>query len=152
MTKENSPLHHERFFLDTNIVIYSFDKSAPKKQKKAQALLAEALSTGKGIISHQVIQEFVSVADSRFKGIFDHEHLVLYLDEVLFSLWKAYPDREIYLSALEVRKKYGLSWWDSLIVAAALSTDCRTLYSEDLQHGQSISTLRIMNPFVEAVA
>ena len=138
----------EKFFLDTNIFLYSFDRDSKQKRVKASRLISEALSTGLGVISHQVIQEFVSVADSKFKNSFSPQKLVLYFEEVLFYLWKSYPDRELFVSAIQIRDKYKLSWWDSLIVAAALATGCRKLYTEDLQHQMEIYTLEVINPFV----
>ena len=57
----------DRFFLDTNIIVYSFDSNAVEKQKKARELIAESLSSGNGIISVQVVQEFLNVATKKFK-------------------------------------------------------------------------------------
>jgi predicted nucleic acid-binding protein len=139
----------QRFFLDTNIFVYCFDSTASRKKAKSNELVARALSSGAGIISHQVIQEFVSVALTKFRKVFDPARLVVYLDEVLFTLWKAYPSRETYISAVEIQKQHHLSWWDALIVAAALDTGCHLLFSEDLQHGLRIGTLLIQNPFGE---
>ena len=137
-----------RFFIDTNIIVYSFDKASPKKHKKSLELVGEGLSSGKGIISHQVIQEFVSVISGKFADMFDTERLVLYLDEVLFSLWKAHPDRDSYLTALQLKQELEISWWDALVVASALASDCKILYTEDLQHNQRIRTLQVVNPFL----
>ena len=138
----------DKFFLDTNIIIYSFDKSSRKKKNISVELIDNALSTGQGVISHQVIQEFVSVAISKFKKNFNAEKLTIFFEEVMFPLWKAYPDREMYISALQIQDKYQLSWWDSLIVASALITGCNKLYTEDLQHGLQCHTLKIINPYL----
>lgn len=143
-----SSSYEHRFFIDTNIIVYSFDKASPKKRKKSLELVGEGLSSGKGIISHQVIQEFVSVVSGKFADMFDTERLVLYLDEVLFSLWKAYPDRDSYLTALQLKQELEISWWDALVVASALASDCKILYTEDLQHNQRIRTLQVVNPFL----
>jgi predicted nucleic acid-binding protein len=138
----------ERFFLDTNVLIYCFDLDAALKRKTANELVAHALSSGLGVVSHQVIQEFVSVASLKFRKRFDSDRLILYLDQVLFTLWKVYPSREMYIAAVQIQKHYQVSWWDSLIVAAALDVGCRIIFSEDLQHGLRIETAQILNPFI----
>ncbi len=136
-----------RFFIDTNILIYCFDRRYPAKQKKSNELIAEALSSGLGVISHQVIQEFVSVALTKFQKSFNPEQLIAYLDEVLFGLWKSYPSREMYLEAILLQRSYKLSWWDSLVVAAAIETGCSIIFSEDMQHEGRIATVDIINPY-----
>ena len=138
----------QRFFLDTNILIYCFDQNSPTKQKQSRELVAFALSSGLGLISHQVVQEFVSVAATKFRKVFGHEQLVLYLDEVLFGLWKAYPSREMYMEGLQLQRNYKLSWWDSLILASALETGCRTVFSEDFQRDLKVETVQVVNPFL----
>ncbi len=137
----------ERCFLDTNILIYCFDHKAPEKRRVSQFLLDKAISSGNGVISHQVIQEFVSVAQSKFKIPLTQSKTVGFLDDCLFPLWKSYPSRELYLSALEIQKSYETSWWDSLVIASALDCECRFLITEDLTHGLAIREMEIVNPF-----
>lgn len=136
-----------RFFIDTNIFVYTFDNSAPKKKQRALEIVEQALVSGNGVISHQVIQEFVSVATTKFKQKFDYPRLVSYLDEILFVLWRAYPDCESYLKAVEISQNAKISWWDSLIVSAAISTSCKFILSEDLQNNATIAGVKIINPF-----
>ena len=69
------------------------------------------------------------------------------LHTVLAPLWRVHPSPALYLQALEVQERYRLSFYDSMIVAAALEADCRRILSEDLQHGQRIGNLQIVNPF-----
>lgn len=69
------------------------------------------------------------------------------MDDVLFPLWRVKPTRTLYRRSLDVRARYGFAVYDSLIVAAALDAGCRTLYSEDLQHGQRLEGLTIVDPF-----
>jgi predicted nucleic acid-binding protein len=67
---------------------------------------------------------------------------------ILGPLWKVMPDRSLYLRALSLQERYGYHFYDAMIVAAALSAGCTTLYTEDLQHGQQIEGLRMVNPFL----
>jgi predicted nucleic acid-binding protein len=137
-----------RFFLDTNIFVYTFDTRAPAKAKKSAQLIRRAADTGEGIISYQVVQEFFSVAFRRFPQPMSIAEGEQYLITVLRPLLAVHSSPAIYFEALRIAEKHRLSWYDSLIVAAALEGQCEKLYSDDLQHGQKIESLRIENPFV----
>jgi predicted nucleic acid-binding protein len=137
-----------RFFLDTNLFVYTFDSSAPAKAKTAGQLIRRAADTGEGIISYQVVQEFFSVALRRFPHVMSMAEAEQYLITVLRPLLAVHSSPAIYFEALRIAEKHRLSWYDSLIVAAALEGQCDRLYSEDFQHGQKIETLRVENPFI----
>jgi len=136
-----------RFFLDTNIFVYTFDPKAPAKAKKATQLIRRAADTGEGIISYQVVQEFFSVAFRRFPQPLSVAEAEQYLITVLRPLLAVHSSPTIYFEALRIAEKHRISWYDSLIVAAALEGRCDRLYSEDFQHGRKIEDLRIENPF-----
>jgi len=136
-----------RFFLDTNLFVYSFDTKAPAKAKKAAQLIRRAADTGEGMISYQVVQEFFSVALRRFAQPMSVAEAEQYLVTVLRPLLAVHSSPAIYFEALRIAEKYRMSWYDSLIVAAALEGKCGKLYSEDFQHGRKIEELRIENPF-----
>jgi predicted nucleic acid-binding protein len=102
---------------------------------------------GEGIISYQVVQEFFSVAFRRFPQAMSVAEAEQYLVTVLRPLLAVHSSPTLYFEALRIAEKHRLSWYDSLIVAAALEGNCETLYSEDLQHGRTIEGLRIENPF-----
>jgi predicted nucleic acid-binding protein len=137
-----------RFFLDTNIFAYTFDAGAPAKAKKASQLIRRATDTGQGIISFQVVQEFFSVAFRRFSQPMSVAEAEQYLITVLRPLLAVHSSPAIYLEALRISEKHRISWYDSLIVAAALEGQCEKLYSEDFQRGGKIESLRIENPFL----
>lgn len=137
-----------RFFLDTNIFVYSFDTQAPAKAKRALRLIREAVDTGKGIVSYQVVQEFFNVAFRRFPQPMNVAEAEQYLLTVLRPLLAIQSSSALYLEALRTAEKCRLSWYDSLIVAAALQGECSVLYSEDFQHGQKIGALTIENPLL----
>jgi predicted nucleic acid-binding protein len=137
-----------RFFLDTNIFVYTFDAKAPAKAKKAAQLIRRAVDTGEGIISYQVVQEFFNVAFRRFPKTMSFFEAEQYLTTVLRPLLAVHSSPALYFEALGIAEKYKLSWYDSLMLAAAVEGGCEKLYSEDFQNGQKVGTLRIENPFV----
>ena len=136
----------DRFFLDTNIFVYSFDQSAPPKARRAEQLIREALATQKGVISYQVVQEFFNVALKRFP--MPAADAGQYLIAVFRPLLAVHSSQALYAEALFLHSQSGLSWYDSLIVSAAIQARCEILFSEDLQHGQRFRSLEVRNPFL----
>ncbi len=137
-----------RFFLDTNLFVYTFDANSPLKAKKASQLIRRAADSGAGIISYQVVQEFFNIALRRFPQPMTVAEAEQYLITVLRPLLAVHSSPTIYFDALRIFEGHRFSWYDSLIVAAALEGDCEKLYSEDLQHGQKVEGMRVENPFV----
>ena len=137
-----------KFFLDSNILIYSFDSRDLAKQQRAQELVNQALSNQTGIISYQVTQEVLNTARRKFKTALSTDDCQLFLTQVLMPICQVYPCLELYQKALNIHEQLKFSFYDSLVIAAALQAKCQTLYTEDLRHGQIIeSTLHIINPF-----
>lgn len=137
------------FFLDTNILIYALDEANPAKQQIAAQLVREAIVSGRGIISIQVVQEFLNDARSKFKQPMTIEQCRGHILNVLGPLCAQFPSMSTIDSALLLVEETGYHFYDALIVTAAIESGCHTLYSEDLQHGRKIGTLTILNPFVE---
>lgn len=138
----------DRFFLDTNIFVYSFDQSASDKAKKAAQLIRTALTTQKGIVSYQVVQEFFNVALRRFSRPMQLPDAQQYLATVFRPLLTVHSSPALYAEALGLQSQNGLSWYDSLIVSAAIQAQCDYLFTEDLKHGQRFGNLRVANPFL----
>jgi predicted nucleic acid-binding protein len=138
----------DRFFLDTNIFVYSFDRGAAAKSRRATQLIRTALKTQKGITSYQVVQEFFNVALQRFTQPMKVDEAEQYYGTILRPLLGIHSSQALYLDALHLQSRYRLSWYDSLIVAAAIQAQCQVLMTEDLQHGQQFGDLRIENPFL----
>ncbi len=136
-----------RFFLDTNIIVYTFDPQPSAERARARELVEMALTTHLGMISHQVVQEFLNVATRKFAVPLSAADCGVYFEQVLAPLWHVFPSEDLYLRALEIQDDSGYGFYDSLIVAAALAAGCRTLYSQDLQHGRAFGPLVIMDPF-----
>jgi predicted nucleic acid-binding protein len=138
----------DRFFLDTNIFVYSFDQSTARKSEEAVRLIDQALTTGNGVISYQVVQEFFNVAYRRFPEPMRVEQAEQFLSSVLRPLWAIYSSPALCLRALQILDRFQLQWYDALIVAGALEAKCAILYSEDFQNGQKFDDLEIRNPFL----
>lgn len=137
-----------RVFLDTNVFVYLFDTSAPAKQAQARALVKDCLATGRGAVSHQVVQEFANVALHKMRAPMSAAECAQVIDELLVPMLRVGFSPELVHSALAIRQETRYHWYDSLVVAAAIEARCDLLCSEDLQHHQQVRGLRIENPFL----
>ena len=140
----------ERFFLDTNIALYCFDDTTPLKQSRAKDLMAHGASSGMGVVSYQVLQEFCNVASASKRLALSAEQTMAFASLLLAPMNKVEPSLALLASALKIKAEVGYSFYDSLIVAAAAQAGCHILYSEDMQHGQLVAGLRIVNPFINS--
>ena len=134
------------FFIDTNILAYTFDRSDQPKRERASALVREALK-GAGCLSWQVVQEFCNIALRKFREPLGSDELREYQEVVLFPLCTVWPNEAFYRETLTIKSETGFSWYDSLVVVSALRAGCGILYSEDLQHGRIYRGMRIVDPF-----
>ena len=132
-------------FVDTNVLLYAVDKSDQRKQERARAWREWLWETRRGRLSFQVLQEFYSNVRRRWPNA-----TVAARQEIGDLLqWKPIGVNEpLLLSAWQVEDRYGFSFWDSLIVAAAKASLCGFLLSEDLQTGQNIEGLLVVSPFL----
>lgn len=138
---------NDRFFLDTNIFVYSFDHSSAHKAESSERLIAKAIATGKGAISYQVVQEFFNVAYRRFPEPMGLEQSEQFLTAVLRPLWIVHSSPALCLKALRILDRHHLQWYDALIIAGAIEAKCGILYSEHFQNGQKFQDLEVLNPF-----
>jgi predicted nucleic acid-binding protein len=136
-----------RFFLDTNIFVYTFDSTAPAKATRAIALVKRAIETRTGVVSYQVVQEFFNVALRKFENPMTAAEADQYLAATFRPLLAVHSSPALFSEALRLASKFQLAWFDSLIVAAAIEAECDALYSEDLQHGQRLESVTVTNPF-----
>ena len=137
----------DNYFLDTNILIYSIDLLSPAKRQRARELVANGTTTREGVISYQVLQEFVNVSLRKFQTAFSRSDLEDFLRGVLFPMMHVPSSPWLFLDALRLQDGDRLSWYDALVVAAALQAHCKILYSEDLQDGRRFGDLVVENPF-----
>jgi len=135
-------------FIDSNIFVYLFARSEPAKQLVAREIVTNGLQTG-AAISFQVVQETLNVIIRKLPKPVTTEDARDFLDAVLVPLWRGMPTPALYHRALDIQARYRFSFYDSLIIAAALLEGCTRLYSEDLQHGQRIEGLTVQNPFLD---
>lgn len=138
----------DRYFLDTNIFVYTFDERYERKMAIAKELIRNSLDNRTAAISYQVIQEFYNAMFKRFPAAQTSQDCELFLVNVFEPMLAVESSLALFNQALAVHHRYKLSWYDSLIVAAALKAECTTLYTEDLQHGQHFGDLVITNPFL----
>jgi predicted nucleic acid-binding protein len=134
-------------FLDSNIFVCLFDEVAHKKRRIAEALTRSALEAKTGCISYQVVQETLNVLTRKLAVPVTPTHAQEFLQHMLMPLWRVMPSQKLYAEAIALQHRLRLSFYDALIVAAALESGCKRLFTEDLQHGQRIAGLRIENPF-----
>jgi predicted nucleic acid-binding protein len=137
-----------RSFLDTNILVYAFDPKAKSKREYAQLIITRALATHDAVISFQVVQEFLSLALRKFPRPMTQPEAQAYLSQVLVPLCEVFPGASLYSSALSIADETGWTFYDSLIVGAALAAGCSVLLTEDLQHGRTIRGIEIRNPYL----
>lgn len=139
----------EVFFLDTNIFVYALLASEPLKKQRALQLIEQALATRLGCTSYQVIQEFANVSTRKFAQRFSADECKQFIDVTMQPINRVGSSPELQNSALDLQVETRYSFYDCLVLAAALQADAEVLYSEDLQHNQLVGgTLRIVNPFL----
>ena len=134
-------MRDERCFLDTNIILYCYADDEP--QKRAIALdVANNIFT---CVSTQVIKETCNILHKKLK--LSWQQIELVVDEIENNNEIVQVKLPIIRKAFSIAERYKLQWYDSIIIAAALETDCAVLYSEDLQNDFKIGSLVIKNPF-----
>jgi predicted nucleic acid-binding protein len=137
----------DKVFFDSNVFIYAYDVRDRRKQAVAVDILGQARNEGTLVISYQVIQEFFNFALRRAAVKMLHTDAERMLTEVFRPLHIVAPSLLLVSEAIRVQERFRLSWYDSLIVAAAQHAGCSALYSEGLQHGQQFGTMTVKDPF-----
>jgi predicted nucleic acid-binding protein len=135
-----------KVFVDTNVLVYNRDASEPSKQAQAMDWLRHLWNTRTGRLSYQVLQEFYITVTEKLEPGLDRESARRDIRSLL--PWRPIAvDNRVFDGAWHIQDRFGLSWWDALIVAAAQVSACRYLLTEDLQAGQVFGDLQIINPF-----
>jgi len=136
-------------FVDTNVLIYAVDQADLQKQQAAQAWRQWLWETNRGRISFQVLQEFYVNAIK--KQLSAQAEIRKEIEDLM--TWQPIPlDASVIARAWKIEDRYRISLWDSLIIAAARVADCRYLLTEDLQRGQELDGVMIVDPFLSAPA
>lgn len=133
-------------FVDTNVLVYVRDATEPAKQRRAASWMTQLWDSGAGRLSYQVLQEYYVLLTAKL----DPPRRTEDAREDVRSLlaWRPLPtDHTTIERAWDLRDRFALSWWDALIVSAALASGARHLLTEDLQDGQEFDGLSVVNPF-----
>lgn len=133
-------------FVDTNVFVYRRDVSEPEKQPIARDWLAEVWRRRAGRTSLQVLHEYYHTTTQKLCPGLSAVEARKDIEALL--TWRLAPaDGALIRQAWALQDRFGLSWWDALIVAAAQRTDAQYLLTEDLQHGQTFGRVRVIDPF-----
>jgi predicted nucleic acid-binding protein len=136
----------DKYFIDTNILVYANDRSEKSKYEKAKQILFDGIVHENIAISTQVLSEFYVTVTQKIKTKLPEntarkEILLFRAIEIVET------DFNLIVHAIDISRKNSLSYWDSLIIAAAQKANCNILYSEDLNSDQTIDSVTIKNPF-----
>jgi len=134
-------------FLDTNVLLYAVDDKDSAKRDRARQWLTVCWQRRCGRLSTQVLNEFYANARKKFETAISAGDARAEVRR--YQNWKPWViDHPTVETAWAVESRYGLNYWDALIVASAQHQGCTVLLSEDLQHDQQIDSVRIVNPFL----
>jgi len=138
-----------KYFIDTNVIVYAHDVEHPQKRMHAQEIIFTRMRSHTAVISAQVLSEFFVTITKKIEQTYSvpaarHELMLLsHLDVVEI-------DYDLAIRAVSIQVKYQISYWDGMILAAAERSECDTLYSEDLAHGQKYAGIHCINPFIDS--
>ncbi|HKI11111.1 MAG TPA: PIN domain-containing protein [Candidatus Acidoferrum sp.] len=134
-------------FVDTNVLVYAHDPQGGAKSIRARRLVRQLWLEKSGVLSTQVLQEFCVNVRRKFLHPMSTEEFGELLGD--YMKWHTVVNSgESIVRALEIERRYQLSFWDAMIVQAAASARCEVLYSEDLSHGQEYQGVLVVNPFM----
>jgi predicted nucleic acid-binding protein len=139
----------ELCFFDTNVLLYMFDRRDHAKRLAAVEAFRECIAEQTFVISTQVVQEFY-VAATRKLGVSSATVRDIAVDLCALRVIGVQPEHV--LLAIELKERFGVSFWDALILAAAQSAGAGVLFTEDLNHGQHYNGVKVVNPFISPVS
>lgn len=142
------PITNEsRVFVDSNVFLYAIDDADPEKQQAARNWRAELWKSRRGRISFQVLGEFYVNAVRKQPSVREEARAEI---RDLLAWRPVVSDAALLERGWKLQDRYQLSYWDALIVAAASAASCRYLLTEDLQTGQKLDGIEVVNPFLRA--
>jgi len=136
-------------FVDTTVLLYARDAAHPRKQERAASWMDYLWHHRKGRLSYQVLQEFyITVTSKLTPGM---SKAVARSEVRTLLAWDPIAvDEAVMEKAWMIQDRHGLSWWDALIMAAAQLSGCTSLLTENLQEGQTVGDVQVVNPFKHA--
>lgn len=137
----------DKYFVDTNILLYAHDRSAGFKHERARQLVEHLWTSGEGVLSTQVLQELCINLRRKLSRPLPVEEIRQIIQDYLS--WQIIVNTPTsVLQALEIEVRYQTSFWDALVLQAAESSGAEVLYSEDFATGQKYGTVQVVNPLL----
>lgn len=138
----------DKTFIDTNILVYANDRSDKARHERAKRIIIENIRKGNAAVSTQVLSEFYVTVTQKIEVKLSPE---IARKEIMLlrSIEIVEIDYGSILKAIQISNQQRLSYWDALIMASALKSMCTSIYTEDMNHGQTVEGVRILNPFIE---
>ena len=134
----------DKYFVDTNILMYAHDTSAGAKHERAKTLVEELWRDRTGVVSTQVLQELsVNLRRKAGRPLDARATREIVAD---YLTWHVVVNGGEFLDALDLEARYQISFWDALVVHASHASGAEVLYSEDLSDGQTYGAVRVINP------
>jgi predicted nucleic acid-binding protein len=135
-------------FVDTNILVYAYDRSAGHKHTIAAQLVEDCWENSTGSISIQVLQELFVTVTRKIAAPLEHQIARQMIADL--AHWRVHiPGTNDMLEAIDMQRTYQLSFWDAMVLQSATKLGCMQLLSEDLSHRQTYGTVQVINPFIE---
>ncbi|GAB6886537.1 PIN domain-containing protein [Desulfothermus okinawensis JCM 13304] len=138
-----------RAFFDTNILVYLHDEGSPEKRSIAKELVSMWFPTGKMVVSTQVYQELYVVLTKKLRPPLSSHIALEELKKLNLGVRTVVIIPPLIFEAITIQKENKISFWDALIVSAAIYGRCKVIFTEDLNHGQIIKGVKIENPFLD---
>ena|SRR5579859_2956767 len=137
----------EKYFVDTNILIYAHDRAAGVKHDRARQVIERLWTTGEGVLSTLVLQELcINLRRKVSRPVPVEEVRQLIQDYLSWEVVVNTPESVV--EALETEVRYKISFWDALVLVSAKNSGAAVLYSEDLATGQRYGTIQVVNPLI----
>ncbi len=137
------------YFLDTNILVYAYDRTAGEKHTTSAQLLSDCWQYENGCLSIQVLQELFVCLTQKIQSPIDNQSARQIIADL--AHWRLHsPEAGDLLKAIDLQRDHWLSFWDAMIVQSAQKLGCQVLVSEDLNHNQVYDTVQVANPFLQA--
>ena len=138
----------DKYFVDTNILVYAHERSAGVKQQRAKQLLVQLWNSRNGVLSTQVLQELCINLRRKAGNPLSIDEVRLLIRN--YSTWEVITNTPAsVLKALEIEARFKISFWDALIVQAAEEAGASILYSEDLAATQFYGAIQVVNPLID---
>lgn len=134
-------------FVDTNVLVYAYDKSAGQKRERAHSLLDQLWSANCGCVSVQVLQEFYVAVTQKVEKPLPSQAAADIVRDLTF--WRVHaPVGEDILGAIDLQRRHKISFWDAMIIWSARRLDCSMVWSEDLTANRTYDRVLVQNPFL----